>query len=265
MLKLSKCTNEKLMTVGEIAKAARVSVRTIQYYDQCYLLKASAYSEGGYRLYSNKDLVMIHQIKSLKHMGLTLSEIKKQLISLDKPEKVLTMVRKQKEIIKKNIENLQNTLEAMGLFEEEIAVKNSVDFAKYAKIIADSQDKQDNLWAWVFDMMEEDLREHIDKFDEKLKQYFYDYLMKLMEDMIQAQKEGISPKEKKGQELAARFWEMVEKFLDEKSDLMSSLSDFAVKLMKSTNGFADKWKQIDPFINEALGEYFKNNNMEEYL
>ena len=54
--------DEKLMTIGEIAKEAKVSIRTVHYYDQCGLLKAAAYSEGGYRLYSSKELVMLHQI-----------------------------------------------------------------------------------------------------------------------------------------------------------------------------------------------------------
>ena len=86
--------DEKLMTIGEIAKEANVSIRTIHYYDQCGLLKASAYSEGGYRLYSNKELVMLFQIKGLKELGLSLNEIKQQLVSFDVPEKVLEILKR---------------------------------------------------------------------------------------------------------------------------------------------------------------------------
>lgn len=50
---------KELMTVGEIAKKAGVSVRTMQYYDKCGLLKPSSYSEGGNRLYSSKDLPIV--------------------------------------------------------------------------------------------------------------------------------------------------------------------------------------------------------------
>ena len=99
----SNLTDEKLMTVGEIAKEADVSVRTVQYYDKCSLLKPSAYSEGGNRLYSSKDLVMLHQIKGLKHLGLSLDEIKSQIISLDFPEKVLELLQRQKVKIASNI------------------------------------------------------------------------------------------------------------------------------------------------------------------
>jgi len=54
------------MSVGEVAKKIGVTVRTLQYYDKIGLLSPSAESEGGRRLYTDKDLVMLHQIISLK-------------------------------------------------------------------------------------------------------------------------------------------------------------------------------------------------------
>lgn len=54
------------MTIGEVAKKMGVTVRTLQYYDKEGLLSPSKQSEGGRRLYSNKDLIMLHQILSLK-------------------------------------------------------------------------------------------------------------------------------------------------------------------------------------------------------
>ena len=50
------------MTVGEAAKKIGVTVRTLQYYDKKGLLSPSAESEGGRRLYTDKDLVTLHQI-----------------------------------------------------------------------------------------------------------------------------------------------------------------------------------------------------------
>ena len=57
------------MTVGEIAKKMGVTVRTLQYYDKEGLLSPSAESEGGRRLYTDRDLIMLHQILSLKSLG----------------------------------------------------------------------------------------------------------------------------------------------------------------------------------------------------
>ena len=53
------------MTVGEVAKKMDVTVRTLQHYDKEGLLSPSAMSDGGRRLYTDKDIVKLHQILSL--------------------------------------------------------------------------------------------------------------------------------------------------------------------------------------------------------
>ena len=53
---------EGYMTVGEVAEKMGISVRTLQYYDREGLIPPSALSEGGRRLYTDRDLVQLHQI-----------------------------------------------------------------------------------------------------------------------------------------------------------------------------------------------------------
>ncbi len=71
-----------------MAKKMGVTVRTLQYYDKAGLLSPSAESEGGRRLYTDKDLVTLHQIMSLKSLGFSLDDIKQRLISLRTPDAV---------------------------------------------------------------------------------------------------------------------------------------------------------------------------------
>ena len=68
-MKKNKAIPQGYMTVGEVAKKMNVSVRTLQYYDKEGLLVPSAESEGGRRLYTDKDMIQLHQILSLKHLG----------------------------------------------------------------------------------------------------------------------------------------------------------------------------------------------------
>ena len=246
--------NKKLMTVGEIAKKADVSVRTVQYYDQCGLLKASAYSEGGYRLYSDKELVMLHQIKSLKELRLSLSEIKRQIISFDEPRKFLEILKQQKEALTGSIKSLQDTLVSVELLEDEIERTNKVDLSKYAKLIADMRSGHGDFWA--LGVMEQDLREHINKFSEIEKTDFEEKLMALINTIIDAEKNNIKPESAKGQELTSAFWEMIEGFLDGNWRLLSSLNIFSSKLSGFTNEFAQKWMQVEPFLSEAIKVYF---------
>ena len=94
------------MTVGEVAKKIGVTVRTLQYYDKEGLLSPSAESEGGRRLYTDKDLVTLHQIISLKSLGFSLDDIKHRLISLETPTDVANALTEQADSIREKIEQL---------------------------------------------------------------------------------------------------------------------------------------------------------------
>lgn len=63
------------MTVGDLARKAGVTVRTIQYYDQKGLLTPSAKGPQGQRLYTAQDLESLYRILTLKYLGLSLSDI----------------------------------------------------------------------------------------------------------------------------------------------------------------------------------------------
>ena len=95
------------MTVGEVAKKMRTTVRTLQYYDKEGLLSPSAESEGGRRLYTDKDLVTLNQIISLKSLGFSLDDIKERLISLETPADVANALTEQADDIRQKIEQLQ--------------------------------------------------------------------------------------------------------------------------------------------------------------
>lgn len=116
------------MTTGELAKRMGVTVRTLQHYDREGLLAPSCISEGGRRLYMNKDVVKLHQILSLKHLGFSLSDIKSRLISLDKPAEVADILTEQTAIVQKKIEALSESLNALETLREEVLRMQSVDF-----------------------------------------------------------------------------------------------------------------------------------------
>ncbi len=64
-------------TIGEVAKLARVSVRTLRHYDAVGLLTPSARSEAGYRLYAPADLERLQQILFFRELGFHLAEIRR--------------------------------------------------------------------------------------------------------------------------------------------------------------------------------------------
>lgn len=66
-------------TVGQLAKAAGISVRTLHHYHEKHLLVPRLRSSGGYRLYTIQDMARLQQIMLLRQMGLSLDEIRASL------------------------------------------------------------------------------------------------------------------------------------------------------------------------------------------
>ena len=131
------------MTVGELAKKMCTTVRTLQYYDKENLLKPSAVSEGGRRLYTDKDMINLHQILSLKSLGFSLEDIRGRLIFLDTPDDVATALAGQAADIEKQIRVLSETLADIKALREEVLQMQTVDFKRYAAIITNLQMKNE--------------------------------------------------------------------------------------------------------------------------
>lgn len=68
-----------LFKIGELAKKANVSKRTIDYYTQIGLLHIETTSASNYRLYTEKAIEDIRFIEDCKKMNMSLQEIKERL------------------------------------------------------------------------------------------------------------------------------------------------------------------------------------------
>ena len=66
---------DKLLRVGELAKAVGKTVRAMHLYEELGLLEPRARSEGGFRLYGPEAVDRIHWIVKLQAIGFTLAEI----------------------------------------------------------------------------------------------------------------------------------------------------------------------------------------------
>ncbi|ULO05699.1 MerR family transcriptional regulator [Paenibacillus sp. 19GGS1-52] len=65
-----------LYRIGELAKAAQISERTIDYYTKLGLITPESRSMKNYRLYSHETMVALERINQLKQDKYTLEEIK---------------------------------------------------------------------------------------------------------------------------------------------------------------------------------------------
>ena len=71
------------MKIGELAKQTGLSIRTLHYYDEIGLLCPSHRNDIGHRLYSDRDIIRLQQILSLRQLGFALKEIRECLENPD--------------------------------------------------------------------------------------------------------------------------------------------------------------------------------------
>jgi DNA-binding transcriptional MerR regulator len=99
-------------TVRQLANMAGVSVRTLHHYDHVGLLRPSARTAAGYRLYSTKDLLRLQQILLYKEFDLPLEEIRRILDDPGfDPVRALAQHRRTLELRAERLAHLLHTID----------------------------------------------------------------------------------------------------------------------------------------------------------
>ena len=105
-------TEQELYQVGEVARQAGTSVRTVRFYEEKGLLDKPRRTSGGMRLYDDRDVSRVRLVRRLRNVGLDLEEIKGALKSggADRTERVnhtLEVLRMEAERSRQRIAELQ--------------------------------------------------------------------------------------------------------------------------------------------------------------
>ena len=73
--------NEKLLKIGELAKATKQTVPTIRHWTKEGLLQACEITESGYQMYDKKMIQRVKEVLKMKKDRLTISEIREKIQS----------------------------------------------------------------------------------------------------------------------------------------------------------------------------------------
>ena len=119
-MEMEKAIPTGYMTVGQVARKMDVTVRTLQHYDREGLLSPTAISAGGRRLYTDKDIVLLHQILAMRHLGFSLKDIKDRLPKLETPEQVACALEEQAGEIEQKIRSLSQALQEIQALRQEV-------------------------------------------------------------------------------------------------------------------------------------------------
>lgn len=122
----------KAETIGVVAKASGVSVRTIRYYESLGLLSLHRL-ENGHRVFTNRALLQLNRILLLKRLGLPLDEISKLLeASQIDARATLTL---QKQLLEGSVIKLRTQIDLISTLLSIDDLEHDVDADRLCKLI----------------------------------------------------------------------------------------------------------------------------------
>lgn len=136
----------EVISIKEVSKQTGISVRTMRYYDEIGLLCPAGKTEGGHRLYGEKELKKLQEIQFLKTLGFSLKEIKEMLT--DKNWNWARGLEEQLNYIlneKQKIMEIENILK--GLINS-LTIDGAIDLVHVQKLIQLYQDDYDKRKAY---------------------------------------------------------------------------------------------------------------------
>lgn len=254
--------DKNVLTIGELAKLAKTTVRTLQYYDKENLIKPSSYSEGGRRLYVRNDLSVIHQIITLKSLGLTLKEIKGKLIKVESGKDILNVLEQQQAILSLQVSQLNKVLESIKMLKLDVESTNAVDWEKYSQMMSLIRDNDE--YYWVLNFLDKDILSKITNVhtDDVNNDFQIDWLKDLLNEVLILQKSGISPTSNQGQQIAMKWWESVNMYTKGDPKLLMQL----YKFYASSNSWPEEFGVIQvkskEFLEKAIEHFLKQSGIE---
>ncbi len=239
------------MTVGELAKKTGTTVRALQHYHKMGVLAPSAQSAGGRRLYTDRDLIQLHQVLSLKYLGFSLEEIKGRLPALDTPAAVAAALAGQEAALRGRIASLSQSLQAIEALRQEVLQMQTVDFKKYADIVVNVQ-LENKMYKAIKHMDEDTLDQLRRRFDQASAPAFLAAFQQLCHEAAQCGRQGADPAGALGQALAKVFWQLLMQATGGDPHLFARLQELGTQAV----GPGDEWQDANRFLEPALGAYF---------
>ncbi len=101
-------------SIGEVANKTGIAISTLRYYDREGMFPEMERSNGGIRVFSDKEIRTLQVIECLKTSGMSIKEIKEFLCWCQEGDASLQKRRdlfhKRLEEVKKQMDELQNTM-----------------------------------------------------------------------------------------------------------------------------------------------------------
>ena len=215
-----KRTTERQYYAHEFAERVGVTVRTLHHYDHLGLLAPGARSEGGYRLYGERELLRLQQILTLKFVGFSLRQIRELLDggALD----LAATLRMQAAVLAGKRRQVDQAIAAVSRAEQAITEGASFDWQTFRAITEAITMEDSGEWVKRY-YTEEQLQQLAQRWSLEMQAEVTQKWADLNRD-IEASR-GIDPASAVAQAIAERYAALIEGFTGGDAAIAQSLSD----------------------------------------
>lgn len=128
--------DDHLISIGEFASKAGVTLRTLRYYDSIHLLKPCSYSDTGHRMYNKQDFAKLQKILTLKFIGFSLEDIKNVIKHDINDQDFRKSLEIQKKIMEEKIQHTYMVIKAIDETIDMLNYKDVMNWDKFTNIIS---------------------------------------------------------------------------------------------------------------------------------
>ena len=197
--------------VGELTDRTGLSVRTLHYYDEIGLLSPSQRTAAGHRLYTAGDVVRLQQIRSLKHLGFGLEEIRD---CLDRPEDfpLRRVVKLHLSRLEEQIELRQKLRDRLEVLATRLDSADEVSVEGFVKTAMEVIEMSERIERYYTPEQLEYLEQRRREFGEERIRAAEEEWPELIEQVRAEMEAGTDPADERVQLLAQRWIELIQEF-----------------------------------------------------
>ncbi|MFA1821030.1 MerR family transcriptional regulator [Virgibacillus oceani] len=245
-----------MYTIGEFAQMGKVTVRTLQYYDEISLLKPTKKTDGGNRLYGKNEVAKLQQITALKFMGYSLDTIKQMLGTMNHTMEESLEIQLQ--FIKSEKERMNNIEKAIRAILQSMTLEEELNWNLVTKVMNLYQENNNTAQRYLddhFTQEEQNALENLPRLgedDEKVQVW-----MELIKEVkINLDQE---PSSEIAQSIAKRWMDQVTSMFADNEELRDK-SWGEIKNNNNPIGSYPLESDVIEFIEKAVGELYKEQN-----
>lgn len=193
-------TRPETFRVGEVARLAGVTVRTLHHYDTIGLLTPSGRSTKGYRLYTGADVLRLQQIRIHQQLGMSLAEIRAVLDDPAFDQRAALVEQRRK--LQAQLDSAQEMLASVDAALQALQRPDPVDFPALFRGFDPAGHEQETRERWgETDAYQESTR-RTSSYGEAEWTKLRDEQDQILEALAEVMAQGLDPTDPRARELA---------------------------------------------------------------